>query len=485
LSWSPHLGAQTEFLSRNEFEVLGGGSVGGGKSDCLIAALLRDIHRPNYHGLMIRRTYPQLQEIVDRCYRLYPQLGGEYLAGPKRWTFPSGAVIDLGHMQHEVSRFNYLGSEFHRVAFDELTQFTETQYLFMFSRLRTTDPNIPPQVLSTTNPGGVGHQFVRERFIDITKPLRTYTDPKTGLDRVFVPLKIEDNPSLLENDPDYLNRLEALPELEKMRLKYGIWDAFEGQAFTELSKAVHMCEPFDIPPEWPRYCSLDWGYAKPFSVGWYAIDYDDVIYRYREWYGSTKETHGKEDGANTGIRMQAWEVAKGILEREQGEKIKVRVADPSIWHSRPSFRRKEARGPTIEEDFANEGVYFIEGDNDRIQGRQQVHKRLQLDAQVDHETGEVIEETPQFQAFNNQPAFWRTMMNVYEDKKNPEDIDAKQEAHAYDEFRYLCQARPIVPKRTVTENPNSMRAVRLRDRRARRYAKRVGISVAAAYARVR
>ena len=417
---------------------------------------------------------------MDRCYRLYPKLGGEYLSGPKRWTFPSGAIIDLGHMQHEDSKYNYLGSEYHRIAFDELTQFTETQYLFMFSRLRTTDPGILPQILSTTNPGGVGHQFVRERFINIIPPLRTFTDPKTGLDRIFVPLKIEDNPSLLLADPDYLNRLEALPELEMKRLKYGIWDAFEGQAFTELSRAVHMCEPFDITSEWPRFCVLDWGYAKPFSVGWYAIDYDDVIYRYREWYGSTKETHGKDDGADTGIRMQAWEVAKGILEREQGAKIKMRIADPSIWGKHPEFRRKEARGPTIEEDFVNEGVYFVKADNDRIPGRQQVHKRLRRVEQLDEETGEVLMETPLFQAFSDQPAFWRTMLNVYEDKKNPEDIDSRQEDHCFDEFRYMCMARPVQPK-SATEVKQGISADIAKHKRKLRISRRLNISVADAY----
>ncbi len=292
-----------------------------------------------------------------------------------------------------------------------------------------------------------------------------------------------DNPTLFDSDPQYVSRLMALPELERDRLLYGIWDAFEGQAFRELSTKTHGCEPFDIPPEWPRHCVLDWGYAKPFSVGWYAMDYDSVMYRYREWYGSTKEQDGKEDGANTGIRMQAWEVAKGILERENGEKITLRVADSSIFGERPAFRRKETRGVTIDEDFASEGVYFTKADRDRIQGRQQVHKRLRLDELLG-EDGEVKDETPQFQAFNNQPAFWRTMLNLREDENNPEDIETKkQEDHVYDEFRYECMSRPVAPKKVVRIQPGTMRYEIEKLKRARKRAKRLGISVAEAYRR--
>jgi hypothetical protein len=224
MSWIAHAGAQEEFLTRSEFEVLFGGSAGPGKTDCLIAAMTRGIEHPLYHGLILRRTFPQLQEIIDRCHRIYPLMGGRWLAGEKRWYFPSGAKIDLGHMQHENDKYNYMGKEYHRVSFDELTQFTETMYTYMFSRVRTTDPDMVCQVLSTTNPGGIGHYWVKERFVTITDPLRTHIDLKTGLSRVFVPATIEDNPTLYDNDPSYLARLESLPEIEKQRLRYGIWD---------------------------------------------------------------------------------------------------------------------------------------------------------------------------------------------------------------------------------------------------------------------
>ena len=483
MTWLPHEGAQTEFLSRSEFEVLFGGSAGPGKTDCLVAGLLRDIDKPRYKALLVRRTYPQLREIMDRCWRLYPTLGGVFKVTDKRWEFPSGATIDLGHMQHEDDKYNYQGSEYHRVGIDELTQFTETQYTYLFSRLRTTDPGIVPQILSATNPGGIGHYWVRERFVTITDPLRTYHDPKTGLARVFVPAKIEDNPTLFLNDPSYLARLEALPEIERMRLRHGIWDAFEGQVFTELSQRLHGCEAFDIPPEWERYCVLDWGFAKPFSVGWYAVDYDGVLYRYREWYGCKREEMNDPQGADVGLKLQAWEVAKGIIDREKGEKIRMRVADPSIWHPRPETRRKESHGITIQDDMTSQGVYFLKADNDRLHGKMQVHKRLKIETEVDEETGEVTDERPLVKVFNTCKGFWRTMPALREDEKNPEDIDTDQEEHIYDEFRYMCMARPIQPRPKKRVVEGSFQAERAKLIRARKYASRHGISVDVAYSR--
>jgi hypothetical protein len=482
VSWVPHEGAQTEFLSRSEFEVLYGGQAGPGKTDCLVAGLLRDVENPRYRGLLIRRTFPQLQEIIDRCWRLYPFLGGTFRATEKRWQFPSGSVIDLGHMQHETDKYNYQGKEYHRVGIDELTQFTESQYTYLFSRLRTTDPDLKPQILSTTNPGGIGHYWVKERFVTITEPRKTYFDIKSGLSRVFIPGKLEDNPTLIANDPGYRARLEQLPEIEKQRLLHGIWDAFEGQVFTELSTRLHGCPDFDIPPEWERFCVLDWGYAKPFSVGWYAVDYDGILYRYREWYGCKKEIEGGE--ADMGLKLQAWEVGKGIVDREKGEKIRMRIADPSIWHPRPEGRRQESHGITIHEDLASQGVYFIKADNDRMHGKQQVHKRLQVETTTDPDTGEVLSEHPLLQVFHSCKGFWRTVPQMREDPRNTEDVDTDQEDHIYDEVRYMCMARPIRPKIQSRIPPGSFAAERGRLIRARKYAARNGVSVDVAYTKV-
>ena len=476
--WVPHPGAQTEFCSRGEFEVLFGGAAGPGKTDCLVAEATRDVAKPGYRGLLLRRTFPQLQEIIDRCFRLYPGLGGIYRATEHRWYFPTGSTIQLGHMQHETDKYNYQGKEFHFIGLDELTQFTETQYTYLFSRARSTDPSIFPRVRATTNPGGIGHYWVKERFVSITDHGRTHIDPRTGLSRVFIPATIEDNPTLFDNDPGYLARLESLPEIERMRLRHGIWDAFEGQIFTELSKRVHGIEPFDIPPEWEKFCVLDWGFARPFSVGWYAVDYDGILYRYREWYGTKAEEH------NVGLKLPAFEVARGILDREK-EKVSFRIADPSIWHPRPQTRNTESRGPTIQDDMAAEGVFFMKADNDRRQGKMQVHKRLSIEETIDKTTGELLNEQPNTYIFNDQEHFWRTIPQLYEDKKNPEDIDTDQEDHIYDEYRYACMARPVQPKKVERIPQGSFHAERNRLLRARKYAKQRGVSLEEAYRRIR
>ncbi len=469
---------QEKYCARGEFEALCGGAAGPGKTSCLVALATRYVGFSDYKGILFRRTFPQLQEIIDRCWSLYPSFGAVYRATEHRWYFPSGSTIALSHMQHENDMYNHQGKEYQFIGFDELTQFLLVQYLYLFSRARSTNPNIPPRIRSTTNPGGVGHDWVKDRFVTITEPGHPYVDPKTGLSRIFIPGTVEDNPSLFDNDPGYLARLEALPEIEKQRLRYGIWDAFEGQVFAELSPTAHGCEPFDIPPEWERFCVLDWGYAKPFSVGWYAVDYDGMLYRYREWYGC------KEGEADVGLKKQAWEVAQGILEREKGEKIRIRIADPSIWHPRPDPRRDESRGPTIQDDMTAQGVFFMKADNDRQQGKLQVHKRLKVEEQIDEKTGEVITNAS-IKVFNDCKHFWRTIPTLQEDARNPEDVDTDQEDHIYDEFRYACMFKPIKPKRVQHSNPGSFQSERNRLIKAKQYAKRHGTSLDVAYQRVR
>jgi hypothetical protein len=382
-------------------------------------------------------------------------------------------------MQHENDKYNYQGKEFHVVAFDELTQFTESQYLYLHSRVRTTDQDLDCQVLSSTNPGGIGHVWVKERFQPGERDLQTVYDPKSGLSRVFVPATLDDNPSLALIDPAYVARLEGLGGIERKRLRLGDWSAFEGQVFPELLQSIHGYNDFDIPPEWERYFVFDWGYANPFAALWFAVDHDGVIYLYREWYGGRTG----ESGWVEGLKLQAWEVARGILERESGEKVRRRIADPSIWGKHPAFRNKEARGPTIQQDFADEGVIFTKADNDRIAGKQQVHRRLKTEIEVDEETGEVIAQTAQLRIANSCKNFWKTVPMLREDQKNPDDVNTDQHDHIYDAVRYMCMSRPMQAKKYVNVNPNSFQAERTRYLRNKKRAQNLGISIAEAYRR--
>jgi len=481
LTWRPHPGPQTNYFERDEFEVLFGGSAGPGKTDCLIWDAARLVGMPRYHGLLLRRTFPQLQEVIDRCWEYYPACGGTYRATEHRWYFSSGAKITLGHMQHEDDKYNYQGKEFSFVGWDELTQFTETQYLYLFSRCRSTNPDMPTFFRATTNPGGIGHLWAKERFVDIGRPGATHTDPQTGLTRAFIPAKIQDNPTLIDNDPGYLARLQALPEIERKRLMDGDWEVFEGQVFTELSQRIHGCEPFDIPPEWERFMVIDWGFAKPFCIIWCAVDYENLLYVYREWYGC------KEGHVDAGLRMVAGEVAQGLLDREEpGERVRVRLADPSMWNRQPQNRRNELVGQDLHQDFIGQGVPLLRADNDRIQGINQVHKRFALETDVDKETGEILNEYPRIQIFNTCEHFWRTVPSLQADTRRIEDVDTRQEDHAYDCLRYACMFKPLRPTKVRPGAPRgSFQSERAKLARARKYARSHSVSIDVAYMKVR
>ena len=435
--WYPHPGPQTEFCERGEFEVLYGGAAGGGKSDCLIMEVARDVGYPRFHGLLLRRTFPQLQEIIDRCLEWYPKIGGEYKASEHRFYWSNGAKISLGHMQHENDKYNYQGKEFHKVGIDEATQFTGSQYLYLFSRVRRSNSELGLQFLLTTNPGGIGHVFFKERFIDVAKPGEIYIAPDTGTSRIFIPSTVYDNPSIMDNDPLYIRRLEALPELEKLRLLHGVWDVFEGQVFTDLSQKVHGCEPFDIPPEWQRIMVFDWGYARPWCALYFAVDYDNIAYLYREVYGM------REKDPNKGLRQTNDEICRVILDNEH-EKINTRIADPACWGPTKLKGSNVMFGPSFAEDAMRHGLFFLKADNDRLRGKQQIHMRLQLEQEIDHDTGEITKEYPKFVAFNDCARWWEEFTNLREDEKNPEDVDTNLEDHAPDEIRYACMSRPWV-----------------------------------------
>lgn len=482
MSWRPHPGPQTDFMCRGEFEVLYGGAAGGGKTQMLILEALRYVDNPNYKALLIRRTFPRLQEIIDRCWQIYPLLGGTYRATEHRWYFPSKATITLGHMQHADDMYNYQGKEYHYFGVDEAAQFLKDQYLYLFSRCRSTDPSLPTRFRLTSNPGGVGHQWVKERFIDIATPGTPYIDPITGLSRCFIRASVRDNPSIMDNDPGYINRLNALPESERKRLLDGDWDIYEGQAFPELSKLAHGCEPFEIPYEWERYMVLDWGYAKPFAVAWLAVDHDGTLWMYREYYGCKDPRNHPDEG----MRMTAQDVADEILRIEAGEKIGLRLADPSIWNQLAGMqnRRREAIGGSVADDMMKAGLFFLKADNDRRQGRQQIHKRLKLEPEIDMSTGELIGEKPGMFVFDACENFWRTMIDLLEDTDNPEEILDHQEDHIYDITRYACMHKPMLPKRIASIKQGTFQSARNKFLRAKEFAARRGCSLEEAYRRV-
>lgn len=452
--WAPNP-RQAAMERRIEFEALYGGAAGGGKSDFLVVEALRQINKGQYRGIIFRKTYPELEDLISRSMELYgvafPK--AKYNSSKHVWTFPSGAKIYFGAMQHPKDKLKYQGRHFDFIGFDELTHFSQEEYMYLFSRARSNGPGLRVYIRSTANPGGPGHLWVKERFITPAPPettiLEEFTirDPagkeiKMTRDRIFIPSKVYDNPDLMRNNPGYLANLAMLPEAEREALLDGNWDAFSGQVFEEwrndpenyeTQQWTHVISPFKIPSVWEIIRGYDFGYAKPFSVAWYAVDYSGCIYRIREFYGC------KDGFANTGLKIEPAEQARQIRAIEEtdpnlkGRRI-MGVADPSIFD--------KSRGDSVADVMAKAGVYWTPGDNHRIAGKMQYHYRMAFD-----KNGRSM-----FYVFNTCKHFIRTVPNLVYDEKSPEDIDTTQEDHIYDECRYVLMTR-VIPIRKNEPKP--------------------------------
>lgn len=444
--WKPQP-RQAVFQSRAEDEVLYGGAAGGGKSDAILTEALRQVGKKNYRALILRKTYPQLSELIDRSREIYSQAfpNAKYNDSKHVWRFPSGAMIYFGAMQHTKDRINYQGKRYDFIAFDELTHFTWEEYSYLMSRNRPSGPGTRVYMRATTNPGGIGHGWVKDRFIDAAPPGTTIWEErevitpegkslKKKMSRAFISASVFDNQALLNNDPDYIFRLDAMPEKERRALLYGDWDSFSGQVFTEWKNVpdnyderigTHVISPFEIPSGWKIWRGLDWGFTRPFSVGWYAVDFDGRLYRIREYYGTTGTP-------NVGLEMNADEVARNIREIEKNDpNLKDRkiigIADPAIT--------QRQNGESIADIMQREGVIWDKADNTRIPGKMQVHYRMAFDSS----------NRPKLYVFSTCKHFIRTIPNLVYSESNVEDVDTDGEDHIYDELRYVCMANPTTP----------------------------------------
>jgi hypothetical protein len=362
--WKPHKRQEIfSSLPDSIFEALYGGAAGGGKSEeLLMLPIIRGFYKePRFKGIIFRRTYPELEsEIIVRSREWYPLTGAKYNEEKKRWIFPSGAIMQFGHVEYESDVRKYDTAEYNYMAFDELTSFTESQYIYLSrTRCRSSSSRLPAIIRSATNPGNIGHAWVRDLFITPAPFGTIIIDGRTKLKRIFIQSFAEDNPYLMTNDPMYVNRLESLPEAERRAKRYGAWDTFEGQVFSDYREvpniekgeppnACHIVEPFPIPDWWLKFLAIDWGYTAMTVALWGALSPDDRLYIYREY--TIKEA-----------KTSTWATEIGQL--SQGEKFKDIVLCRSAWQQRGDEL-------TQQESFTKySGLIARQADNDRIAGK--------------------------------------------------------------------------------------------------------------------
>ncbi len=481
-------------------EILYGGAAGGGKSFLMRIA-----------AIVWCATIPGLQVYLFR--RVSADLTKNHVEGPKGfravlapWVaegfcrivddqirFWNGSKIYLCHCEEERHIYKYLGSEIHVLIIDELTTFTETMYRFLRNRVRMVGVTLPknyegrfPRILCGSNPGNIGHLFVKQTFIDNRVPFEvTKTSPKEGgMLRQYIPAQLDDNPSMSSDDPGYEDRLEGLGNKQLIRaMRYGDWSVIEGAYFDEWNPLKHVIRSFSIPSHWTRFMAGDWGSAHPFAFGWFAVVPDEMdvdvklivgarddyspayqnnlpansIVMYREWYGSRGHN-------NVGLKMPAEEAADGINDREMSEprdergraRIAFRKLDPSCFISQS--------GPTIAERMATRQVFFDRADNSRIPirgsmgGWDQLRARLLGDARRD-ESGDIDWNIgrPMLYFFESCIDTIRTLPAMQHDPHKPEDVHKIGEDHLADMVRYAVMSRPYsrpvgrpVPDRIVS-----------------------------------
>ena len=459
LAWSPQPGPQTAFVNCPVFDVCYGGARGGGKTDaCLGDFVLHQArHGRGAKGLFVRRRQVDLASTLERARQVFGAAGARFIEQKSCFRFPSGAVIWFRYLERDSDAENYQGHDYTRVYVEELTQFPTPGPVDKLRAALRSAAGVPCGIRSSCNPGGPGHNWVKARYID-PGPWRVaherYASPFDGaeveLARVFIPARLSDNAHLMASDPLYVAKLQQSGSAELVRAwLQGDWNIVEGAFFDNWSSA-NVVRPFAIPAAWTRFRSLDWGSARPFSVGWWAICPDvfkaegeggapaviprGALVRYREWYGSTGRP-------NQGLKLAAEVVAEGVLAREAGEEIAYAVADPSIFAS--------DGGPSIAERMFQAGAPWRRADNARVArggamgGWDQMRARISGD-----ETG------PQLLVFSTCRDFLRTVPVLQHDPARPEDVDTESEDHAADEARYACMSRPFV-RRPAADAPSA------------------------------
>lgn len=425
---------QLRFLMAREKYVAFGGARGGGKSWAIRAKAVMLANRwAGIKILIVRRTLVELRNNhIDPLKALLRGIA-KYNQQERKFIFTNGSTISFEFYDSDKDEFKYQGVEYDVIFIDEATQFQENWLKIIATTCRGVN-DFPHRIYYTCNPGGPGHAYIKRVFVD-----RDFRNGENPDDYVFIQSLVTENKALMESSPEYIDFLKNLPPKLKKAWLYGDWNIFDGMYFEEFrndpdhwddKRWTHVINPIKVKAHWPVYRSFDWGYAKPFSCGWWTVDDDGVLYRIDEMYGV--EMSGGEPVPDHGVKWAPDRVFAAIKKHEdehpflKGKNIQG-IADPAIW--------QEDGGISIAETAARHQVYFNPGDNARIPGWMQMHYRFMFD-----EAGYA-----QMYIFNTCKNFIRTITTLEYDEHKTEDLNTKGEDHAADEARYMCMARPIVP----------------------------------------
>jgi hypothetical protein len=415
--WCPNAGPQTAFLAGTAREELYGGAVGGGKTDALIAQQLRYAYHPKHSGVLLRRTRPRLQEMINRARDMvsavFPDAQWHETEG--RFKFPSGATVYFGHAERDLDIEKFKSFEFNQVAFDELTEFTQYQYLFMLSRNRTKSPDLPLQMRNGTNPGGVGMAWVFKRFIEDKEHYATYRYQvrvkglgKLYSTRRFVPSTVFDNPRLTDRD-EYIAGLASMGEEMAAAMLYGRWDKFHGQYFTKLP--IEADRVIKDPTNWYVIRCMDYGWTDPCCILWLVV------------YPKLKSVEVAAEVYSP--RMTTDSIAAIIHETEKRLGFKNKIL---FSHMSPDrFQVGTDGSQSIASLLAQKGVWFDKANNDRVAGWAQIQRLLAANRL--------------FMWRAQTPNLARTLLHLPRDANKPDDVQQRGvEDHAAETLRYGCMA---------------------------------------------
>ena len=452
--WQPQEGPQTALLTCPAWEIFFGGARGGGKTDGVLGEFIG--HAQEYgegaSGLVVRRTRTELLDTIERSRQLYAPLGAKFNQTDALWRFPNGARLQFIYLEQDSDADRYQGRSVTRLYVEEAGTFPSEKPILKLIACVRSGRGVPTKLIMTGNPGGPGQQWIKSRYIDPWPKgkkimQREYPNPFTGeklvRDWCFIPSRVTDNKYL---GADYIANLQMIgsPQLVKAMLE-GDWTAVEG-AFFNWDASRHVITPFNIPTDWVRFRSMDWGFASPFSVGWWAVCADETsvrpsnggrlfslprgaLVRYREWYGAS--------APGQGLKLTNQEIAEGIIGRENADpKLSYGVLDPSAFADNGGISIAEQINMIL---CRSKKPPFRRADNKRVGGKgaisgwAQVRNRLRGDD----------DGNPMIACFDTCKDSIRTLPVLQHDPDKPEDLDTESEDHAADEWRYACMSRPF------------------------------------------